>query len=231
MRLFWGGGGRKVSFTEKIDCRATKRGRTLDFQSNNWTEPHQLEKNHYIWCAQSNEVSVALCQVFRVLLPNTTDHDSDRMQDLSWQLSCCLRQRIRNISIFTWISAMLGADVSEQRPDGYHLMNITYFPQHLMEYPGSMNTFANILFNDYYQGWQLARKVVHPQLRSINLTLHLLSPRSRPPLLIKQRCLSGRISSAWWSPTVRPEHWERERERESGSGVPDCQACEVLFLK
>lgn len=75
--------------------------------------------------------------------------------------------------------------------------------------PGSMNTFANILFNDYYPGRQLARKVVHPQLQSINLTLHLLSLHSRPPLLIKQRCLSGRISSAWWSPTVRPEHRER----------------------
>lgn len=83
------------------------------------TEPSCInwKKNHYIWCAQSNEVSVALCQVLRVLLPNITDHDSDRMQDLSWQRSCCLQQRIRNISIFTWISAMLRADVSEQQPD------------------------------------------------------------------------------------------------------------------
>lgn len=68
----------------------------------------------------------------------------------------------------------------------------------------------NILFfNDYYPGRQLARKVLHPQLQSVNLTFHLLSLNSRPALLIKQHRLSGRISSAWWSPTVRPEHSER----------------------
>lgn len=73
----------------------------------------------------------------------------------------------------------------------------------------STNTLQTCFFNDYYPGWQLARKVVHPQLQSINLTLHLLSRHSCPPLLIKQCCLSGRISSGWWSPTVRPERGER----------------------
>lgn len=139
------------------------------------------------------------------------------LQDFSWQLACCLQQRIRNISIFTWKTAMLGADVSEQQPDEHHLVNRTYFPptadERTEECHSSMSTFLRTyLFNDYYLDRQLARKAVHPQLQSINLTLHLLSLHSHPPLLIKQRCLSGRISSAWWSPTVRPEHGERERK-------------------
>lgn len=70
--------------------------------------------------------------------------------------------------------------------------------------------FQTYFYNDNHPGRQLARKVVHPQLQRINLPLHLLSFHSRPTLLIRQRCLSGRISSAWWSPTVRPEHRERE---------------------
>lgn len=87
--------------------------------------------------------------------------------------------------------------------------------------------------------WQ--EKWSGPQLQSINLTLHLLSLHSRPPLLIKQRCLSGRISSAWWSPTARPEHRERERiwgARLSGlwGVIPQinmeimCKACMPIML-
>lgn len=101
----------------EIDCRATKRGRTLDFQSNNWTKPHQLEKIT-IFGAPWAMKSVLDCAMFwKCHFPNTTDHDSDRMQDLSWQLTWCLQQQIRNVSIFTWITAMLRADVSEQQPD------------------------------------------------------------------------------------------------------------------
>lgn len=214
----------------------------------NWTKPHQRtkkkKKNLYIQCAQSNEVSVVLCQDFRVLLPNTTDHDSDRMQDLSWQLPCCLQQQIRNISIFTWITAMLKTQFSEQQPDEQHLVNISYFSQQLMK--SQTNTLVAWTFlqtyfcNDYYLGRQLARKVVHPQLQSINLTLHLLSSHSHPPLLIKQCCLSGRISSDWWSPTVRLEHRERKdlgaRLSDLWGVIPQinmeimCKACVPIML-
>lgn len=82
----------------------------------------------------------------------------------------------------------------------------------------------------------------------------VVSSLTRRALLVKQCCLSGRISSAWWSPTVRPEHWERGRgegeRRERGIwgarllslwGVipeinveicvnPACQLCHPTFL-
>lgn len=131
------------------------------------------------------------------------------------QIKTCLGNAVavysieaENIPIFTWLSAML-----------WELMFLNNSQTELFPLQQLMTSQTNAVmartllqtsfFNDYYPGWQLARKVVHPQLQSINLTLHLLSMNSRPALLIKQRCLSGRISSAWWSPTVRPEHSER----------------------
>ena len=167
--------------------------------------------------AQRYEVRAALCQVSRTPLPNTTDHESDGMQDLSWQLPFCLQQQIRNVSIFTWITATLRARVSEQQPDEQHLENLTYFPQQQTKTTGERlwrkEHFCKHTFqNEHHPGRQLAREVARPQLRCLNLTLHLLSPRSRLPVLIKQRRLSGRISSARWLPTVRPEHREREGE-------------------
>lgn len=129
----------KQSSCSALQSRLIAKQQIKAEQWANWTKPHQRtkkkekKKNLYIQCAQSNEVSVVLCQDFRVLLPNTTDHDSDRMQDLSWQLPFCLQQQIRNISIFTWITAMLRTQFSEQQPDEQHLVNISYFSQQLMK--------------------------------------------------------------------------------------------------
>lgn len=112
-------------------------------------------------------------------------------------------------NIYLDICHAMRADVSES------WLGVTFFLPTADEIADkcldSTNTFAKhpFFFNDYYPGRQLARKVLHPQLQSINLTFHLLSLNSRPALLIKQHRLSGRISSAWWSPTVRPEHSER----------------------
>lgn len=64
-------------------------------------------------------------------------------------------------------------------------MYITYFPsrpcdagidKHLGSMLGSLQ--RSLFFYDYYSGRQLARIVVLPQLRRINLTVHLLSPHS-----------------------------------------------------
>lgn len=58
--------------------------------------------------------------------------------------------------------------------------------------------------------WADSWQAVHPQPQSINLSPHLLSLNSLPALLIKQCWLSGRISSAWRSPAVRPERSEKK---------------------
>lgn len=72
------------------------------------------------------------------------------------------------------------------------------------------NYFANTLFFLTIIIQADSWKVVHPHLQSINLPPHLLSLNSRPALLIRQRWLSGRISSAWRRPAVRPERSEKK---------------------
>ncbi len=131
---------------------AEQKGEAERWTSKAITEPSHInwKKNHYIWCARSNEVSVALCQVLRVLLPNITDHDSDRMQDLSWQHSCCLQQRIRkHINIYLdichaeswclWTTArrITSTECNFFLPTAEEITG---------ESLGSVNTFANILF-------------------------------------------------------------------------------------
>lgn len=209
-----------MSFTEKIDCRATKQGRTPDFQSNIWTESHHLEKKKkslYLVCPEQwsqcctlPSFRSAVTKYYRswfrsnarpflaafLLLAAANQKHINIYLDIGHAESWCLWTIARWITshAFNFFFFLQTADRQKNRQKnnlvGWILLQ-TYF------------------FNEYYLGWQLARKLVHPQLQSANLTLHLLSLHSRPPLLIKQRCLSGRISSAWWSPTVRPEHRER----------------------
>lgn len=116
MQLF---GKKKKTYPVQRRLIAEQQNKAKKWSSKDITDLTHIncKKNHYIWCAHSNEVTVALCQVLRLLLPNTTDHDSDQMQDLSWQLPCCLQQLIRNISIFTWTTATRRSDVSEQQPN------------------------------------------------------------------------------------------------------------------
>lgn len=100
-------------------------------------------------------------------------------------------------------------------------MYITYFPsrscdagidKHLGSMLGSLQ--RSLFFYDYYSGRQLARIVVLPQLRRINLTVHLLSPHSHA-----LRCSLN--TAAFQAASAQPgDHplWDQSTERGRGEG-------------
>lgn len=126
-----------------------------------------------------------------------TDHDSDQFTGpflAAFSLLAAAHGSPTNI--YLDFCHFTRADVSEKQLTpaswwNHKQVNLNYFA----------NTIFFLVIVIQADSWQ----VVHPQLQSINLSPHLLSPSSRPAMLIKQRWLSGRISSAWWSPAARPE--------------------------
>lgn len=172
---------------------------------NKWSEPHQPKCN--VGCARSGTPGAL----------QITTHIG--WLDFSWQRFLLLAAANgRGTNIYLDLHHFMRTDLSEAQPASASWRNHNHTD--LIYFANSFFGWGVIIIWD--DGWQ----VVHPQLQSINLSPHLLSLNSRPALLIKQRWLSGRISSAWRSPAGRPERREKK-----GSGVPDCRPCEVLFLK
>lgn len=117
-------------------------------------------------------------------------------------------------------------------------MYITYFPsrscdagidKHLGSMLGSLQ--RSLFFYDYYSGRQLARIVVLPQLRRINLTVHLLSPHSHA-VRCSLNSAAFQAASAQpgdhplWDQSTEREGEEREKGEREGSG--GCQIAESV---
>lgn len=121
--------------------------------------------------------------------------DRSRLRPVCWTFLGSIVNG-KHTNIYLDLRYFMTTDVSELKPQ-------THKPQLVCKPPPPHN-----FSSDYDPGWQLASGP--SQLQSINLSPHLLSLNSRPALLIKQHCLSGRISSAWRSPAARPERCQKK---------------------